>query len=299
MTSKVYKYTFIAIIGLLLLSSRGLAQDKDSLDNYRFYFKFNTVKQADSTRLLKVEYTARNKKDRKDIVPVYGAEIQFYNVADDEDLALGTAKTNKEGIAKLTLPKDQKYSTGEDGYITVKAQFDGSDALDGEEEELTFKDLKLIFNLAEIDSVKTISARAYTLDSLGTEIPVDEADINFYIGGMLSKMKIEEGSLSDGEYEFELQKVVPGDKDGNVTYYAMIEDNDDYGTVIAKQTMKWGTGQNTGALENDHMLWSEAAPYWMYIVLTIMLLGVWVNYVYTVINLIKIKKETKKIEVET
>ncbi|MCB0475570.1 MAG: hypothetical protein KDC69_07835 [Flavobacteriaceae bacterium] len=299
MTSKVYKYTFIAIIGLLLLSNRGLAQDKDSLDNYRFYFKFNTVKQADSTRLLKVEYTARNKKDRKDIVPVYGAEIQFYNVADDEDLSLGTATTNKEGIAKLSLSKDQQYSTGEDGYITVKAQFDGSDALDAEEEELTFKDLHLVFNLEEIDSVKTISTRAYTLDSLDTEIPVDEADINFYIGGMLSKMKIEEGSLSDGEYEFELQNMVPGDKDGNVTYYAMIEDNDDYGTVIAKQTMKWGTGQIAGAPQDDHMLWSEAAPYWMYIVLTIMLLGVWINYVYTVINLIKIKKETKNIEVET
>ena len=44
--------------------------------------------------------------------------------------------------------------------------------------------------MEEIDSVKTISTRAYTLDSLDTEIPVDEADINFYIGGMLSKMKI-------------------------------------------------------------------------------------------------------------
>lgn len=298
---KISNYIFISLIGLLFTTFRAYAQENDSLsiDNYRFYFKFNTVKQADESRLLKVEYTARNKKDRKDIVPVYGADITFFSVANDEDIELGKASTNKEGVAEITLPKDQKYVRNEEGYITVKAVFDGSDELDSEEEELTFKDLHLVLNLAEVDSVKTILVRAYTLDSIGTEVPVDEADVNFFVQGMLSKMKIEEGSISDGEYEFELKKSIPGDKDGNVTYIAMIEDNDDYATVVQKQTALWGTGYKSNGAENENMLWSAYAPYWMYVVLTIMLVGVWANYVYTIINLFKIKKESKNIEVET
>ena len=46
----------------------------------------------------------------------------------------------------------------------------------------------------------------------------------------------------------------------------------------------------------ENTLWSKAAPIWMYVVLTILLVGVWANYVYTVIHLFKINKEGKELE---
>ena len=50
-------------------------------------------------------------------------------------------------------------------------------------------------NLEEIDSVKTIFVKAYTIDSLGVETPVEEVDVIISIEGMLSKMKIKEETI--------------------------------------------------------------------------------------------------------
>ena len=47
---------------------------------------------------------------------------------------------------------------------------------------------------------------------------------------MLANMKVEEGALTAGEYEFELT-VVPGDHEGNVDVYVMVEDDEVYGNV--------------------------------------------------------------------
>ncbi|NLP56772.1 hypothetical protein [Lutibacter sp. B1] len=290
MKSNLYKYTFItSIIIAFLFSNNSTAQEND-ISNYKMMFKFNSFKQSDNSRLLEVSFIAKNKKDRKDKVPVYDAEIKFFNILNDEEVLLGTAKTSKEGIAKVIVPESQKYLTDADGNINLTARFEATEALDEEEDEIIIKNLNLVLNLAEIDSVKTVSVKAFTIDSLGVEVPLEEADINFYIESMLSKMKIEEGSISDGEYEFELNKEIPGDANGNITVIAMIEDNDDFGNITQKKTVNWGTF-NKITVEESNTLWSEAAPIWMYVVLTILLVGVWANFLYTIINLIKIKKE--------
>lgn len=298
MKRNIISYISTIVLGVLLIVPKSQAQETEefSLKNYRFYFTFETIKQIDDARLLKVSYTAKNKKDRKDILPIYEADINFYNVNDEDDILLGTAQTNKEGIAELLLEKDQILSTDDNGYINFKAVFDGSDELDYEEEELAVKDLILKFNLEEIDSIKTISVEAMSLDSLGSQTPVDDVEIKFFTKGMLSNMLIDEGYISDGSYEFEFDQSIPGDKNGNLSFVAKIVDSDDFGSVVKEQDMPWGIGQTSMVIENNNQLWSKAAPIWMYIVLTIMLVGIWANFIYTIIELNKIRKETKNVE---
>lgn len=267
-------------------------------EDYRVSLDFVVTKQEDNSRLLVATYEGKNKKDRKDIMPVYNAEIKFYNIAGDNEVLLGTVKTSKSGLAKLIVPADRKYLTDGEGNIVLVARFEGTDGLDAEEAEVSFKDLFLELSLEVVDSVRTVTARGYTLDSTGTKTPVEEVDIAFYIGSMLANMKVEEGALSGGEYEFELKEQVPGDPEGNVDVYVMVEDNEVFGNVKQKKSMKWGTTLREDPNKNDNTLWSEAAPIWMYVVLTILLVGVWANYVYTVINLFKIKKEATSLEID-
>jgi hypothetical protein len=281
------KYSVCILIGLLV-NLGSYAQDTD-ISNYRMNFKFNTIKQPDNSRLLEVNFIGMNKKDRKDKIPVYDAEIKFYNVLNDDEVLLGSSKTSKEGIAELILPKDQNYLIDTEGNISLKAQFEGTEALDGEEEEITVKNIFLDLNLEVIDSVKTVSLKAYVIDSLGTKNPVEESDVLFFVEGMLSKMNINEGTISDGEYEFTFESDLPGDVDGNITIMAFIEDSDDYGNVIQKKSIDWGVIHNNFNAENNK-LWSKAGPIWMYIVLSVLLIGVWANYIYTIINLYKISK---------
>jgi len=294
MKAVILKYSvFVFLIGLFI-NTRSGAQEVDASD-YRMYFKFNTIKQPDNSRLLEVNFTGRNKKDRKDIIPIFGAEVKFYNTLNDDEVLLGSSKTSQEGIAQLVVPENQMYLVDGEGNITLKAQFEGSDALDGEEEEIIVKNVFLDLNLEEIDSVKTVMVRAYYKDSVGTQIPVEEADINIYIDGMISKMKIQEGTIVDGEFEFTYETKVPGNVDGIVTLYAKIEDNDNLGNVTQKGTANWGV-LSKKANSEANKLWSKAGPIWMYVVLTFLLLGVWANYIYTIINLIKLKKEGTKVD---
>jgi hypothetical protein len=285
--------TVTSLIISILFSFNGLSQELDA-SNYKMSFDLKTVKQADNSRLLELSFIGKNKKDRKDKVPVYDVDINFFNILDAEEVLLGKAKTSNEGIAQLTLSENQSYLSDEDGVITIAARFDGSEGLDSEEEEISFKNLFIKLNLAEIDSVKTVAVNAFTIDSLGNENPIDEAEIKFFVGGMLSKLKINEGEISHGEYEFKMPTDIPGDSEGNLTVYAMIDDNDDFGNLIQKQDIKWGVFDKQIQSE-DNKLWSEAAPIWMYIVLTILLVGVWGNFAYTIMYLFKIKKDSKDV----
>jgi hypothetical protein len=292
-----YNCSVFALIIGLLFNAKTFAQETDVSD-YRMMFNFKTIKQSDNSRTLEASFIARNKKDRKDKVPVIDANINFYNTYNDEDLLIGTSKTNIEGIAQITLPANQSYLTDSKGYINLKALFEGTDAIDDQEESLTVIDLHLELDLKEIDSVKTVLVNAYIIDSLGTKNTIEEADIIISVNGMLSKMKIEEGSIDNGEFEFEMPTDIPGDANGHFTVYASIEDHDDFGNIIQQKTVNWGVFNQQDAIESN-TLWSEAAPIWMYIVLTILLVGVWANYIYTIKNLFVIKKEGEKIEMET
>ena len=139
--------------------------------------------------------------------------------------------------------------------------------------------------------------KAFTIDSLGVKIPLEEADLIISVGGMISKMKLEEGTIEEGEFEFEFPTNIPGDENGDIMVYSIIEDNDDFGNLIQQKSINWGTFK-TETIKDGNTLWSEAAPIWMYIVLTILLVGVWANYVYTAVNLFQIKKEGKELELE-
>ncbi len=293
MKNRSFQYFVILVITGLLINSTIFAQEVD-LKNYRIRFNLNTVKQADNSRLLEVSFLAANKKNRKDRVPIYEADIEFYNVLNEEEVKLGIKKTNNEGIAKLSIPEDNSYLVDEEGYINFKAVFEGTDGLKSKDDEIAVKDVILELDLKEIDSVKTIILNVYSLDSLQTKVPVEELDVIFSIGGMISKMPIEEATVEDGEYEFEFPSNIPGDKDGNINVFASIIDNDDFGDVVAQKSINWGTF-NKQTISESNTLWSEVAPIWMYIVLTILLVGVWANYVYSIFNLLKIKKEGEEL----
>jgi hypothetical protein len=291
-TSLIRFMVFILIIGFFV-TANAQSQEVD-LSNYRMRFNHKTIKQHDNSRVLEVSFIAANKKDRKDRVPVYDAEIKFYNVGDEEEILLGTSKTSDKGVARITIPETHKYLVDDEGKINLKASFDGSDGLDSEEKELSVRDLNMELELIEIDSVKTAIVKAFTIDSLGVATPIEEAEVFISVAGMLSKLRVSEGTIENGEYEFEMPTDIPGDTNGNLEVYSIIEDHDEFGDVIQKRSVNWGVF-NKQIKGQNNTLWSEAAPIWMYAVLTILLVGVWANYIYTIINLLKIKKEGTKL----
>lgn len=299
MKSNLYKYTFLtSLIAIFLFSSACFSQEFD-IKKYRTYYKFYSIKQSDNSRLLEVSFIVQNKKNRKDKIPVFEADINFYNLLEDKEILLGTAKTSEKGIAQFIVPASQKYALDEDGYINLIARFRGTKSLKKAKKSIRIKNLNLELELAEIDSIKTVLVKAFTIDSLGVKTPIEESEITISVKGMLSNMPIEKGTIEDGEFEFEFPTNIQGNVNGEITVFATIEDHDDFGTLIQEQSVTWGVHKTEKIVKVKNTLWSKSAPLWMYIVLTILIVGVWANYIYTIVNLFKIKKEGQKLEVET
>ena len=81
----------------------------------------------------------------------------------------------------------------------------------------------------------------------------------------------------------------PGDINGDFQLYAFIDDHDEFGTVTQAVVSNWGVFDDIREPEK-FKLWTEAAPIWMYVVLTFFLVGAWANFIYTISKLRKIKK---------
>ncbi|MEZ4908204.1 MAG: hypothetical protein R2771_11335 [Saprospiraceae bacterium] len=262
---------------------------QETIENYNTSFDLTTIKKSDKSRDLKVEFSASNKEDKKEVIAVAGAEVEFYNVLDDEESLLGKVATDEKGFAILNLPSDQKYLTDADGYFTIVARYAGNDNMDSEESELMLKDLFLELEVSEEDSVRTMTLNAYTIDSEGEKQDVEELDVILGVQGLLSRLVLDEGTLEAGSYEFEVPENVHGNSDGILTLYGYVDDNMDFGNVYVSKAIDDKSSVVYNSHE-DNKLWTKAAPIWMYVVLSIMLLGVWANYFYTVVKLTKIKK---------
>ncbi|PCH75793.1 MAG: hypothetical protein COB98_08085 [Flavobacteriaceae bacterium] len=281
---------------LFFISFTGFGQENVA-KKFKMLYKFNTIKQADNTRLLEVSFIARNKKNKKDKPPVFDAEIQFYNTTETEDILLGTAKTDDTGHASITVPASHKYTLDAAGYINLSAKFKGTDQLKRKSKKIQVKDIFLELDLKEIDSVKTVIVKAFTIDSLGVKIKANNVDVIISIGAMISKMKIEEATLKNGLYTFEFPTDIPGNIAQNIDIYTTIEDHDEYGNVIQKSNEKWGV-YDSKELDSKNTLWSKYAPLWMYILLGVLLGGIWINFIYTLFQLKTIKKEGLTFEAE-
>lgn len=281
--------TLLLIVVLILTSFWDLSAQEVDLKKYRVRFTFETEKTVDQSRILRIKYLAQNKKDRKERLPISQAVISYVNIGQDTTVVLGEAATNNEGIAELHLPKGTNYLYNEDGLIELQARFAGTKAMKRQKKSLEIKDLDISIELKEIDSVNTVILKAFELDSSGQKLPVDKLDLICSVKGLMGNMPIEKGTLKKGGYEFEMPDNIRGDQNGEFELIVKIEEHDDYGTVSQQAHSNWGIFDDIQKPER-FKLWTQAAPIWMYVVLSFLLIGAWANFIYTMLKLRKISK---------
>ncbi len=226
MINRISKYLLMLLIGLSTLSLYG--QEK-----HRAYLKLNYLKDFKNNKNLIVELKTRiDGKFRQ----VENATINFYKVSESTKL-LGSLKTNKNGIANFVLENNKENDTL--GVAAFMAEYEGCDTLKSKESEVEVKDLDLKIELKVIDSVKTIIANASAMEE-GVEKPISEIEISFFVQRLYSLLPLGKSELEDGKCSIEFPDDLPGDPEGNVTIYAKIIDNDEYGNVEQRANINWG-----------------------------------------------------------
>jgi len=242
-------------------------------------------KNSDEQRLLKATLTYTFK--RKEI-PISGNEVTFY--AGSKKVILAKVNTNEKGVASLILSNDYILPIEKGGTWFFASEFAGKDSIEAVSSEISVNDVHLEMSLDLIDSVKTISLKAYTIGN-GKYIPVSGEAINIFVSRTFSLLPIADGTFGDdGTLSIEFPSDIPGDKDGNLTVVAKFEEHPTFSNVEKKASACWGVPSTYKSPTNHRALWTKGAPTWMIIALSIMLTGVWGHYVYAIICLIRIKK---------
>jgi len=254
------------------------------------YITLQYFKISDEHRYLQTTLTYSSNRME---IPLAGMEISFHSGPDGED-PLGTALTNEKGIAAFDLSENLPLRIEADGLWLFSSDFAGNDTIEAASSELSIRDVKLEMVLSLVDTIRTISLKAYT-SAKSKEIPVAEEMVMVYVPRMFSLLPVGEAYLDEnGTASLEFPSDLPGDSLGNLTIISKFEEHPEFGNVEVKVVKNWGVPPSNAAPVAHRALWTKTAPRWMIITLSILLTGVWGHYLFAVISLIGIKRESKK-----
>jgi hypothetical protein len=226
-------------------------------------------------------------------VPLPGLKVVF-QAGDDPVEYLGELITDADGIAELILEENPEWPGYADGEIRFYAEYEGSEDIMFADAEVYVTPVTLEMELEMIDSVGYVSLRAFTTME-GEKVPVADEDVYVYVKRMFSDMPIGEDFLDEnGEYEVEVPDDIPGNAEGDIEIIGRFNDHYMFGTVEQRETIRWGIPTEHKLPGGQRTLWTQIAPLWMIITLSIMLLGVWGHYTYVIISLFRIRSESRK-----
>jgi hypothetical protein len=283
--------TLLLILSLFIADQDLFSQDKTLITPY---IQLQYFKSTDNQHFLKTTLTySLNRME----LPLEGREITFYSGADKKEV-LGTVVTDNKGAAKLDLTDISKLATDNEGLWVFNSEFKGNDTIEAASADLSLKDVTLEVTYTEADSIKTIAVKAYT-SLKGKDLPVSGEPVLVYVPRMFSLLQIGEITLDDnGTGTLEFPGDLPGDKEGNLQIITRFEENATFGNVEKQEVLKWGRPTDYSLPTSHRALWTKTAPRWMIYTLSVLLVGVWGHYLFTIISLIRIRLDAKRIEEE-
>ncbi len=285
---KLYKFVASTILTFTCLLSL-FAQDVEEPEILSPYIEFKYLKNTDEQRILEANIFLAGELG---LIPIEGLPVSFYTNMESPEL-LGEELTDAKGIARYIIPEDRELPLDEDNNWWFYAEFEGNEQYEMTMEEISLMDVNLSMRLDETEEGKMIYLEAYTINDTA-KIPVSDEEIYIFVPRMFSLLPVAEGYFIDGEAEVEFPDDVPGDQEGNLTVIGRFDDHWLFGNVEKRIGTKWGVPASHDVAESHRALWTQIAPWWMIVTLTIMLTGVWAHYLFAIISMIRIKRNEKK-----
>ncbi len=275
----------ITLLVLLLLNNGTVFASQDESKEYPD-FSFSCI-QNNQEFVLKTRLSFWN--GERDVL-ISGAMVVYYNDAGEDSRQLEAVPTDMNGEAEFRIMKgSERLISVEDNY-TFRAVFEGNPDYEMSEDMVEVRPLNLHLDFIEVDSVKTIVAKASETDQEGNLIPLEATDVYFYAPRSFSLLPVGEEWFEGGRARLGFPTTLPGDSIGNITIIARIEDHELYGNVEAVGVKDWGLAMPRVVVERRRGLGDTDAPLWMVYTLLVLLSVVWFHYMYVFYVMIKIKK---------
>ena len=283
---KYYRIIPVVLIWFTGMMAAGQDPEHETLEPVEPVLEMTYLKDTEGVvnlRTSMVEYINRQP------FPLEGLAVDFY-AGEDSLVSLGSVSTDEDGMAVFRLEDISGLPASADHEIRFFAEYTGSDEILPAEYELYIVDAHVEMGLEMVDSIGTVYVRAYT-DHDGEELPIVDEDIYVYVARLFNDLPVGEDFLDEnGTFTVEIPGDIPGDPEGGIEVIARFNDHYLFGTVEARRTVPWGIPTDPHMPPAGRTLWTQIAPLWMIITLTILLTGVWSHYIYVIIQLIRVKK---------
>jgi len=229
--------------------------------------------------------------------PISGEKIKFI-LGSDSIITIDGNITDKDGYAIAFINPGVKLPKNQEGIIVGRADFEGNMLYEPVQAEVSFIETKISLEFLLVDTIKTVKVTASKINKDDTESPLTGETVTISIQRMFSRLPISDVTIGDdGTATAEFPLKIPGDSLGNVDVVAFIAENEIYGNSESSDTIKWGIPKQE-VLITHRALWTQIAPMWMIVSLTILLIGVWAHYLYVIIQLILVRNKNKQLKLE-
>ena len=295
----VHKYIILLFSCLLIVSAaNSQTASNEKKQKSRMYFQY--FNNADNTKTLKTTLFYISKRMR---IPITNQIVFFYLGDIAPENLIDSALTDNEGIARLNFDSTYKFPSDEERYVSLSAQYNGSNTLTEVSDDIRIKEISMELFLTEVDKNKMILARAYELGNAKELYPLKSGEITFYIPRLFGDQKIGQSNIDEGKASLKYPTEIAGDSIGNLSIIARLNDTDEYGNVERILTsFRWGNKKPLAEHKSlltiqitipTRGLWHSNAPLWMIITLIVLLTGVWSHYLYVIFQLIKLARLKK------
>ena len=293
---KTHKFAFFILFlsGLLSNITILVAQEKkDSVSKIVPTISFSYLNLSNDSIILTANLFV--KKDQG-FFALKNAIIEFIGTAGNESKQLGQATTDDEGNGFVKLCIKTGLPFDNEGKTVFGAKFSGKGNYLPASESFSVKQAKLVVNFSKVDSVRYVLVTATQVDGKGIIKPIGKLSVTLCVPRLFSPLKIGELTLEeDGTGKFEYPGNIVGDSLGTIMVIAKIEENDLFGNVQGQSSITWGIPKQYYLAEMPtRELWTPIAPLWMIVTLITMLTGVWAHYVYAIIQLVLIKRNSRQ-----
>jgi len=230
-------------------------------------------------------------KVNKQNINISDIDLIVFNEFGDEKIKIGKTTTNMSGKSRFKLQNLDAIKPDSTGTYNLIFSFKGNDTFKKAKKSISFKDAKIEAKLITKDSINYITAilKNVSSDSLLINRPLTVKLQRLFKPLFIGK----EFNITDedGTILVPIEEGLPG-VDGNLTFEVLLNESEEYGTVIALVNAPIGKHIVDESTFDQRTMWSprNKTPLFLLIFPNLLIFGIWGLIIYLIANLFKINK---------
>lgn len=287
---KIKNHTAIlkAILYLVVLTlcvSYGFTQETKK-ERIRISASYTNL--IDGEDYLDIKLTARIDKKTLSVPHI---DLTIYADNEEGETSLGSTKTDMNGITVFVLNNPESIIPDSTNLYSLLIKFDGNETFRPATRSVQYKKADMT---AEVQTKDSVNYMVATLKDAATDSIIEGEALNVRVSRLFMPLQIgEEFNMTDenGTIIVPIDSDIPG-IDGNLDLQVVLNEHDEYGTVIAHVEAPVGVPIVEDTTYFERTMWSprNKTPLFLLIFPNLLIIAMWGIIVYLFINLFKISK---------